>query len=146
MLKLTCYCSSSSFRTMCCCLQRSTFFFSTVRTSEYRKTNCTRVNCDIYKPSRIEEGVILPSFSKNCEPVATRFIESFYVFFYFLFLFASLSMLILYDLYFDGIDNIGDEHVGDFDALSPGYSQYLPFSFKGGGLGRLGNNGPLSLD
>ena len=50
-------------------------------------------------------------------------------------------MLILYDLYFDGIDDVGDEHVGDFDAFSPGYSQYLAFSFEGGGLGGLGDNG-----
>ncbi|EGI69766.1 hypothetical protein G5I_01481 [Acromyrmex echinatior] len=53
---------------------------------------------------------------------------------------AHLSMLILYDLYFDGIDDVDDEHVGDFNAFSPGYSQYLAFSF-GGRLGGLGDNG-----
>ncbi|EGI69771.1 hypothetical protein G5I_01465 [Acromyrmex echinatior] len=58
---------------------------------------------------------------------------------------ANLSMLILYDLYFDGIDDVGDEHVGDFDAFSPGYSQYLAFSFEGGGLGGLGDNGQFQV-
>jgi len=53
-------------------------------------------------------------------------------------------MFILYDLYFDGIDD--DEHVGDFDVFSPGHSQYLAFSFDGGGLGGLGDKVPLSLD
>jgi len=57
-------------------------------------------------------------------------------------------MFILYDLYFDGIDDNDDddddddnddEH--DFDAFSPGHSQYLAFSFDGGGLGNLGNKG-----
>jgi len=55
-------------------------------------------------------------------------------------------MFILYDLYFDGIDDNDDddddnddEHVGDFDAFSPGHSQYLAFSFDGDGLGGLGN-------
>ena len=46
-------------------------------------------------------------------------------------------MFILYDLYFDGIDD-DDEHVGDFDAFSLEHSQYLAFSFDGGGLGGLG--------
>ena len=50
-------------------------------------------------------------------------------------------MLILYDLYFDGMDDVDDEHIGDFDAFSPGHSQYLAFSFDGGGLGEPGNNG-----
>jgi len=49
-------------------------------------------------------------------------------------------MFILYDLYFDGIDD-DDEHVGDFDAFSPGHSQYLAFSFDGGELGGLGDKG-----
>jgi len=48
-------------------------------------------------------------------------------------------MFILYDLYFDGIDD--DEHVDDFDVFSPGHSQYLAFSFDGGGLGGLGDKG-----
>jgi len=64
------------------------------------------------------------------------------VFFYVFSLFASLSMFILYDLYFDGIDDIDDdddEHVGDFNAFFPGHSQYLAFSFDGGGLGGLGD-------
>jgi len=43
-------------------------------------------------------------------------------------------MFILYGLYFDGIDNVDDEHVGDFDAFFPGHSHYLVFSFDGGGL------------
>ena len=47
-------------------------------------------------------------------------------------------MLILYDLYFDDIDDIDDEHVGDFDAFSPGHSQYLAFFFDNGGLGDNG--------
>jgi len=56
-------------------------------------------------------------------------------------------MFILYDLYFDGIDDVDDdEHVGDFDAFFSGHSQYLTFSFDGGGLGRLDNKGFLSLD
>ena len=49
-------------------------------------------------------------------------------------------MFVFYDLYFDGIDD-DDEHVGDFDAFSPGHSQYLAFCFDGGGLDRLGDNG-----
>jgi len=44
-------------------------------------------------------------------------------------------MFILYDLYFDGIDDDDEEHVGDFDAFSQGHSQYLAFSFVGGGFG-----------
>jgi len=54
-------------------------------------------------------------------------------------------MFILCGLYFDGIDDIDDEHVGDFDAFSPGYSQYLTFSFDGGGLGGLGDEGQYSI-
>jgi len=46
-------------------------------------------------------------------------------------------MIILYGLYFDGLD----KHVGDFDAFSPGHSQYLAFSFDGGGLNELGDKG-----
>jgi len=37
-------------------------------------------------------------------------------------------MFILYDLYFDGIEDNDDddqEHVGDFDAFSPGHSPNL---------------------
>ena len=49
-------------------------------------------------------------------------------------------MLIPYNLYFDGID-VDDEHIDDFDAFSPGHSQYLVFSFDGGGLDGLGDNG-----
>jgi len=37
----------------------------------------------------------------------------------------------VYTLYFDGID---DEYVGFDFTFSPGYSQYLAFSFDGGGL------------
>jgi len=44
-------------------------------------------------------------------------------------------MFIFHDLYFDSIDDV-DEHVGDFDAFSPGHSQYFPFSFDNG-LGGL---------
>jgi len=53
----------------------------------------------------------------------------------------------LYFLYFDGIDDDNDdedddnEHVGDFDAFFPEHSQYLAFSFDGGGLGGLGDKG-----
>jgi len=44
----------------------SEIYFSTVRTSGYRKTDCIRVNCDVYdKISRIEEGVILPFFKEE---------------------------------------------------------------------------------
>ena len=50
-------------------------------------------------------------------------------------------MFILYDLYFDGIDNVDDEDIGDFGAFSPGHSQYLTLSFDGGGLGRPGDKG-----
>ena len=54
MLKLTCYIPSLR-RTMRCSLWRSTFFL-TVRTSGYRKTDCIRVNCDVYgNISGIEE-------------------------------------------------------------------------------------------
>ena len=55
-------------------------------------------------------------------------------------------MHILYDLYFDGLDDVGDEHVGDFDTFSPGYSQYLAFSFEGGGLGDNGQYLFRSID
>jgi len=56
-------------------------------------------------------------------------------------------MFILYDLYFDGIDDVDDdEHVDDFDAFFSGHSQYLTLSFDGSGLGRLDNKGFLSLD
>jgi len=48
-------------------------------------------------------------------------------------------MFILYD--FDGIDDIDDEHVGDFDAFSLGHSQYLAFSFDGSGLDKFGDKG-----
>jgi len=54
-------------------------------------------------------------------------------------------MFILYDLYFDGIDD-DDEHVGDFDAFSLGHSQYLAFSFDGGGLDGLDDKVLLLLD
>jgi len=50
-------------------------------------------------------------------------------------------MFILYDLHFDGFDDVDDdEHIGDF-AFSPGHSQYLAFSFNGGRFGGLGNKG-----
>ncbi|KYN36519.1 hypothetical protein ALC56_09114 [Trachymyrmex septentrionalis] len=46
-----------------------------------------------------------------------------------------------YGLYFDGIDNIDDEeHVCDFDAFTPGHSQYLAFSLDGDGLGGQGTS------
>ena len=57
-----------------------------------------------------------------------------------------INVYTFYDLYFDGIDDDddnGDEHVGDFDAFSPEHSQYLAFSFDGGGLGWLGDKGLL---
>jgi len=54
-------------------------------------------------------------------------------------------MFILYDLYFDGIDDVDDEHVGDFNAFSPGHSQYLAFSFDGGGFDGLGDKGWYSF-
>jgi len=81
MLKLTCYIPSSRC-TMRCCLWRSTFFL-TVRTSGYRKTDCIRVNCDVYgNTSGIEEGrQALPTLSKNFKRVATCFITFFYIFF-----------------------------------------------------------------
>ena len=42
--------------------------------------------------------------------------------------------LIPYGLYFDSIDDDDDkEHVDDFNAFSPGHSQYLAFSFNGNG-------------
>ena len=57
--------------------------FVAVRTSGYRKTDCIRVNCDIYgNTSGIEEErQALPTFSKNFKRVATCFITSFYIFF-----------------------------------------------------------------
>ena len=65
--------------------------------------------------------------------------HAFYVFVFF-FLHEFINVYI-YDLYFDAIDDDDDdeEHIGDFDTFSPGYSQYLAFSF--GGFGRLGNKG-----
>jgi len=51
-----------------------------------------------------------------------------------------INVYTFYDLYFDGDDDNGDEHIGDFDAFSPEHSQYLAFSFDGGGLG---DKGPL---
>ena len=65
-------------------------------------------------------------FEKKSKPLLFYFKSSenfgkhLVCFFIFYFLFASLSMLILYDLYFDVIDDVGDEHVGDFDTFSPG--------------------------
>jgi len=41
-------------------------------------------------------------------------------------------------VYFDSIDDVDDEeHNGDFDAFSPGHSQYLTFSFDCDELGGL---------
>jgi len=40
-------------------------------------------------------------------------------------------MFILYGLYFDGIDDIHNEHIGDFDTFSLGHSQYFAFFFDG---------------
>jgi len=95
--------------------------FSTVRTSEYRKTDCIRVNCDVYdKTSRIKEGVILPSFQElwtYCDTFYNVFLRTF-----FCHEFIFINVYTFYDLYFDGInddDNDDDEHVGDFDAFSP---------------------------
>jgi len=51
-------------------------------------------------------------------------------------------MFIFHDLYFNSIDDV-DEHVGDFDAFSPGHSQYFPFSFDNGLATRTY---PFSLD
>ncbi|KYN12749.1 hypothetical protein ALC57_15074 [Trachymyrmex cornetzi] len=60
-------------------LSLAKYILSTVRTSGYRKTDRSRVNCGVYgKTFRIEEGVTPPLFPKNCECVATRFF--FYVF------------------------------------------------------------------
>ena len=43
---------------------------------------------------------------------------------------------------FDSTDDVDDEEYnGDFDAFSPGHSQYLTFSFDGDELGELGDKG-----
>ena len=70
------------------------------------------------------------------------------------FLCTFFSGVYIYDLYFDAIDDDDDddddddeEHVGDFDAFSPGHSQYLAFSFDGlGGLGDKGRYPFRSID
>jgi len=75
--------------------------------------------------------------------------------FYVFFCHEFINVYTFYDLYFNGIDDDDndvddddddDEHVGDFDAFSPEHSQYFAFSFDSGGLGRLDDKGPLSLD
>ena len=53
-MKFTSYIPSLR-RTMRCSLWRSTFFL-TVRTSGYRKTDCIRVNCDVYGNNRRGEA------------------------------------------------------------------------------------------
>jgi len=65
-LKLTSYILSSR-RMMHCSLWRNTFFFSTIRTSAYRKTDCIHINCDVYgnTSGTVEEGKssLLPRIS-----------------------------------------------------------------------------------
>jgi len=105
-------------------------------------TDCTRVNCDVYsKISGIEEEAISSPLSKNCERVAMRFTTYFLASFYVFSLFASLSIFIFYGLYFHGIDDVDDEHIGDFDVFSPKHSQYLAFFFDDDGLGGLEDKG-----
>jgi len=144
--KLTCY-NSPSFRMMNCSLWQNTS--SIIRTSGYRKIDR---NLHKYgKTSRIEERVTPPLFLKIADVsryVLSHFIYVFSLFvsllilyhvFLHIFLFASLSMFILYGLYFDDIDVVDDKHV--VDAFFPRHSQYLAFSFNGGGLSRLGDKG-----
>jgi len=64
----------------------------------------------------------------------TRFVTLSTYFFFF----HGFIDVYIYDLYFDGIDD-DDKHIGDFDAFSPGHSQYLAFFFDGGGHGELGD-------
>jgi len=92
-----------------------------------------KLRCIIYsKTSRIEEEITFSSFQE-----LQTYHDTFYrVFFFYVFsLFASLSMFILYISM-----ALTLMMMSDFDTFSPGHSQYLAFSFDGGGgFGRLGN-------
>jgi len=90
---------------------------------------------------RENNPLLFPRIANMSQHVLSRFLRT--CFFYF-------SGVYTYDLYFDTIDNDDDddeEHVGDFDAFSPGHSQYLAFSFDGlGGLGDKGRYPFRSID
>jgi len=48
-------------------------------------------------------------------------------------------MFIFYDLHFDGIDDVNDEHIGDFDAFPQDILNISLFSFNGDELNGLGD-------
>jgi len=92
--------SAVLLRFIWCVAVFSEIHFSTVRTSGHRKTDCIRVNCDVYdKTSRIEEGVILSSFQElwTCR---NRF---YHVFLCTFFCHEFINVYSFYNLYFDGM-------------------------------------------
>jgi len=88
-------------------------------TNGYRKTSdCIRVNCDVYvETSRIKD--LFRRIANMSQYVLSRF---FYVFF----LFVSLSMFILYGLYFNGIEHDGIWRLWCFFLMTFSISCFFP--------------------